>query len=101
MVWRNRRVTGDTRTGAAMRIALLSDIHGNLVALDAALAELASEPLDQLICLGDVATDGPRPREVLGWLRERAALVVMGNADHYLLEPAGIESTRWVAACVL
>ena len=47
-----------------MRVGLISDIHGNLLALDAVLAELEREQLDGLVCLGDVAV-GPQPRETL------------------------------------
>lgn len=47
-----------------MRIALLSDIHGNLVALETVLQELAQEPIDQIVCLRDVAALGPQPHEV-------------------------------------
>jgi len=43
-----------------MRIALLSDIHGNLFALEAVLKRLAQEKIDQIICLGDVAMFGPQ-----------------------------------------
>ena len=48
-----------------MRIALLSDIHGNLTALNAVLAELAAEQIDQYLCLGDVVEHGPQPRATL------------------------------------
>ena len=44
-----------------MRVALISDIHGNLTALDAVLDELAAEEIDRVACLGDVASDGPQP----------------------------------------
>ncbi len=70
-----------------MRIAVISDIHGNLVALDAVLADLAGERLDRIVCLGDVATGGPQPAGALARLRELACPVVMGNADVELLGP--------------
>lgn len=71
-----------------MRIALLSDIHGNAVALDSVLRALDSEgPVDSVVCLGDAAATGPRPREVLSALRSRGALCVMGNTDEWLLDP--------------
>ena len=70
-----------------MRIALISDIHGNNVALDAVLANLQPEPLDLLVCLGDVAATGPQPRAVLEQLRALACPVVMGNTDAWLLNP--------------
>lgn len=69
-----------------MRIGLIADIHGNLVALETVLAELAQEPLDHLICLGDVAALGPQPGEVLSRLRALQCPVVMGNTDAWLLD---------------
>ncbi|HEY1390365.1 MAG TPA: metallophosphoesterase family protein [Ktedonobacterales bacterium] len=70
-----------------MRIGLIADIHGNLMALETVLAELAREPLDQLVCLGDVAALGPQPGEVLARLRALGCPVVMGNTDAWLLAP--------------
>lgn len=70
-----------------MRVALISDIHGNFVALEAVLAAIAKEHIDQIICLGDVAATGPQPRQVIVRLRKIARPVVMGNADAWLLDP--------------
>jgi putative phosphoesterase len=67
-----------------VRVALIADIHGNLVALDAVLADLAGESIDRLVCLGDVAATGPQPREVVARLRGLGCPVVMGNADAFL-----------------
>ena len=71
-----------------MRIALIADVHGNLVALDAVLADLAGEAPDRVVCLGDVAATGPQPRAVIARLRQLGCPVVMGNADAWLLDPA-------------
>ncbi|HEU5347113.1 MAG TPA: metallophosphoesterase family protein [Ktedonobacterales bacterium] len=70
-----------------MRIGLIADIHGNLIALETVLAELERQPLDRLICLGDVAALGPQPGEVLARLRALQCPVVMGNTDAWLLNP--------------
>jgi putative phosphoesterase len=70
-----------------MKIALISDLHGNEVALDAVLASIRRGGADRIICLGDVATLGVRPREVLGRLRDLGCLCIMGNHDEFLLEP--------------
>src|SRR5215831_16418069 len=70
-----------------MRIGLISDIHGNLFALEAALVELDRMKLDDLICLGDVAALGPEPGAVLARLRSLQCAVVMGNTDAWLLSP--------------
>ena len=71
-----------------MRIALLSDIHGNLVALDAVLARLEVARVDRIVCLGDVAIFGPQPTETLARVRRLQCPVVMGNTDAWALTPA-------------
>jgi predicted phosphodiesterase len=68
------------------RIGLISDIHGNLLALDAVLAELDREQLDGLICLGDVAV-GPQAHETLARVRGLDCPVIMGNWDAWFLAP--------------
>jgi Calcineurin-like phosphoesterase superfamily domain len=68
------------------RLALISDIHGNGVALDAVLADLARRDVADIVCLGDLAAGGPQPREVLARLRELGCQAVRGNADGWLLE---------------
>src|SRR5919197_2567641 len=70
-----------------MRTAIVSDIHGNAVALTALLGDLERKPVDQVICLGDVAQGGPQPAEVIDRLRELRWPVVIGNADDFLLDP--------------
>jgi putative phosphoesterase len=66
------------------RIALLSDIHGNIAALDAALADVRRESPDLVAVLGDYVLNGPRPREVVDRVREleaQGAAVIQGNTD--------------------
>lgn len=77
-----------------MRLALFGDVHGNLPALRAALADMRAQGAGAFLCLGDVAMDGPWPRECV---REVAALggpVVRGNADRMMLEPYAPFSPR-------
>lgn len=70
-----------------MRIGLIADIHGNLVALETVLAALDRESLDHLICLGDVAALGPEPGAVIARLRALGCPVAMGNTDAWLIAP--------------
>ncbi len=70
-----------------MRIAVIADIHGNLTALEAVLADLEAAGIDQVVCLGDVAETGPQPHEVIERLQAFGCPVVMGNADADLLRP--------------
>lgn len=70
-----------------MRIALIADIHGNLVALNAVLDDIFHERVDRIICLGDVSAFGPQPGEVLARLRAIGCPIVMGDTDATLLTP--------------
>lgn len=91
------------------KVAILADIHGNLPALNAVLAAIAAEGIEHAVCLGDVATLGPQPREVIARLRALGCPVVMGNTDAILLAPQHDEDApgddwraedfdRWCAA---
>ncbi len=86
-----------------MRIAVLSDVHSNLHALQAVLAEVDAGEFDELWCLGDVVGYGPRPNECADLLRERATVCLAGNHDLVVLgkipmvafaDDAGI-AARW------
>src|SRR6267378_5741905 len=68
------------------RIALISDIHASEVALRAVLAEIRRTGVDQVICLGDVATLGPRPNAVIEILGELGCRCIMGNHDEFLID---------------
>jgi putative phosphoesterase len=70
-----------------MRIAFISDIHGNFTALEAVLADINSQSIDQVICLGDVITLGPQPIEVLNTLRKLRCVYIKGNHDAAVLNP--------------
>jgi predicted phosphodiesterase len=68
-----------------VRVAILSDIHGNAVALEACLADLAAAGgADRIVAAGDLCMDGPRPRKVLRRLKEAGAHVVRGNTDRMI-----------------
>lgn len=69
-----------------MRYALLSDIHGNMRAFDAVLRELERFGVDDAVVLGDVAQGGEEPAAVLDRLAYLGWPVILGNADHFLLE---------------
>ena len=70
-----------------MRLAVLSDIHANLAALEAVLADLDTLPVvDELWVCGDIVGYGPQPNEVIEQLRRRAALYrrAAGEGEHPL-----------------
>ena len=72
-----------------MRIGLLSDIHANLVALEAVLSALGK--VDALWATGDTVGYGPDPGDTLALLRERGAVLVQGNHDRAVATGEGLE----------
>jgi predicted phosphodiesterase len=64
-----------------MRVGVISDIHGNLHALQAVLAEFAGERLDAIWCLGDLVGYGPRPNECTMTVSRSASICLVGNHD--------------------
>jgi putative phosphoesterase len=64
-----------------LRLALISDTHGNSTALDAVLAELDAQAVSEVVCLGDVASDGPDPAGCVERIRALGCPVVLGNTD--------------------
>src|SRR5947207_2594634 len=73
------------------RVAVISDVHGNGVALQAVLADLDGADADALVCLGDLAQGGAQPERVVDMVRslELDAFFVLGNADDFLLTGVG------------
>jgi len=73
--------------------AIISDVHGNLEALQAVLEDIDRERVDTVICLGDVVGYGPNPCECVRLVRERSSLVILGNHDQgALFDPDGFNS---------
>ncbi len=73
-----------------MRVAVFSDIHGNLVGLDACLADLESQGgADAIVAAGDLCLDGPKPRKVLQRLEDLGVACVRGNTDRFLADGKG------------
>lgn len=69
-----------------MRIGLFGDIHANLIALDAVLADMRQHQPDMMVCLGDLAITGPHPHEVVDRVRSLGCVVVRGNWDDWALQ---------------
>ena len=89
-----------------MRACVVSDIHGNLHALEAILAALDREAPDEIWCLGDLVGYGPRPNSCCRLVAERADVSLIGNHDLGVLGVLGLDefssdaavSARWTAA---
>ncbi|WP_182111530.1 MULTISPECIES: metallophosphoesterase [unclassified Actinotalea] len=69
------------------RIAVLSDVHGNMTAYDAVLADIAARGITTVLNLGDVAGKGPRGSAAVARTREVCAVTVRGNWDDFLPRP--------------
>jgi predicted phosphodiesterase len=89
-----------------VRIAVLSDIHGNLHALEAVLEALVDEAPDAVWCLGDLVGYGPRPNRCCTLVAGRADICLIGNHDLGVLGRLDLEdfsydaaaSARWTAS---
>ncbi len=86
-----------------MRFGILSDIHGNLEALDAVLGALEGERIDRYLCLGDIVGYGASPNECLDLVTGLTTVVIAGNHDHAAIgkldiatfNPFAAEAARW------
>src|SRR4051812_27461907 len=86
-----------------MRVAVISDVHSNLHALQAVLADVDAAAPEEIWCLGDVVGYGPRPNECADIVRARSAIVLVGNHDLAAIGklatadfgPLAAESAHW------
>jgi predicted phosphodiesterase len=70
--------------------AIISDIHGNLEALEAVLADIKQKGADEIYCLGDIVGYGPNPRECIDLVMSRTRMCLLGNHDQgALFDPEG------------
>jgi len=74
-----------------MLFAIISDIHGNLEALQTVLEYLQKKKVEQIFCLGDVVGYGPNPNECVSLVREHCSTVLMGNHDYAAIGKANLE----------
>ena len=73
-----------------MKRDLISDIHANIEALRAVLADIRAQEITEIYCLGDIVGYGPNPCECVDEVMNRCRVVIRGNHDHAaLLDPAG------------
>jgi len=68
-----------------VKIAIISDIHANLAALEEALKTIRELKPDKIVCLGDIVGYGPRPNECVDLVRQNCQVCLMGNHDHAVL----------------
>lgn len=76
------------------RIAIISDIHSNIVALKAVLKDIEKRQISKIYCLGDLVLKGSSPCEVIDFIREKCDIVIKGNCDAYAVEPLA-DHAKW------
>ena len=79
------------------RLAIISDIHGNRVALEQVLRDCEVRNVDAIFCLGDIVGYGPEPAECLALVRSNCRLSIRGNHEDALLHPEVTKSWNPVA----
>ncbi|HZK83146.1 MAG TPA: metallophosphoesterase family protein [Desulfosporosinus sp.] len=77
------------------KIAVISDIHGNIPALKAVLEDIKNRNIERIFCLGDLAGKGPSSTEAVDKIKEYCEVVIKGNWDYYLTEIEGDEVFMW------
>lgn len=87
------RRTPVAKGAEALRRAIISDIHGNLEALDTVLAHIADQNVGEVFCLGDIIGYGPNPCECLDRVIQKTKTCLLGNHDQAaLFDPEGFNS---------
>ncbi|WP_054950938.1 metallophosphoesterase family protein [Numidum massiliense] len=77
------------------RIAVISDIHGNVPALDAVLEDIRRRGIERIFCLGDLIGKGPQSDLVVDRIREVCEIVIRGNWDDLIERPIEHETFAW------
>lgn len=82
-----------------MKVALISDLHGNVPALEAVLADIQARGADRIVCLGDIVDLGPEPGLVIRMLQDRSIPCLVGNHDPFLGDPiVPVDVYEWTFA---
>lgn len=82
-------------------IAVISDVHANLAALEAVLEDIAKSGITNIYCLGDTIGYGPKPAECLRLVRQRCKVLLMGNHEYavankpYGFNPVAEQAVEW------
>ena len=66
-----------------MRVAVISDIHANLEALNSVIKDIRKRNVDKIICLGDIIEKGVHPKECIKIIKDSCDIVIQGNCDYY------------------
>ena len=69
-----------------MRVAVISDIHANLIALEEVLKDIEKENCEHIVCLGDIVLAGPQPISILEFVKQQNWTMIQGNTDKLIAE---------------
>lgn len=69
-----------------MKVAVISDIHGNMQALEAIINDYKNQNCEKVLCLGDLAMAGPQPVEAVNFVKEQNWEIIQGNTDKMIAE---------------
>ena len=86
-----------------MKIAIISDIHGNLEALKSVLNDIENRNINKIYCLGDLIAKGSHPKECINLIKEKCEIVLKGNCDEYFTSdidlstksPQEVDRIKW------
>ncbi|KIL39768.1 serine/threonine protein phosphatase [Gordoniibacillus kamchatkensis] len=77
------------------KIAILSDVHGNLPALEAVYKDIARRRIRRIVCLGDLVGKGPQPAQTVDRIRERCEFVAQGNWEAGIAREQELPEGKW------
>ena len=77
------------------KIAVISDIHGNIPALQSVLEDIQTRKIEQIICLGDLVGKGPDSSLAVKIINKVCTVTVKGNWDDFITKPTEIETIKW------
>lgn len=77
------------------KVAVISDIHGNLTALEAVMEDIEKRDIHTILCLGDLIGKGPNSKKALRLIREKCEVVLLGNWDDFIQKPIDSPEIIW------
>ena len=77
------------------KIAIISDIHGNLVALEEVLKDIKSRNINHICCLGDLVAKGSQPKETIELVKKECEVIIKGNCDDVVSQNFSTKEHIW------
>ena len=82
------------------KIAIFSDVHGNITALSAVLDDINKRKVDKIMCLGDCVTKCVHSDQVIDKVKEFCDVVIMGNCDYSISRPIAKTRNYWTTKLI-